>query len=418
VSVEAVTGRYGMPVSDRIYLHIGVPKSGTSYVQRRLLANKEQLAQEAGLLFPGQNWGDQVLAVRDLRRIRGGRDRRGAWKRLRQEMAAWSGTSVISMEWLCAADRATIERIVADVAPAQVDVVVTARDLGRTVAAAWQEYLQNRREWTWEDFLTQLGSPTSRETPAGSHFWGQQDLTDIVERWAGVVGAEHTHVVTLPHPGAGPDVLWERMAQVLGFDPARFCAEGVLNVNESLGLQSAEIMRRVNPLTRRDGLGYTEYRSGFKQALGKDVLAHRRSQESRVAVPPEQQGWIREVAARHQASIAASGAHVVGDLADLEPVFAPGRQPSDVPAEELLDTAAEALNEVSQRWLAARTDLRHAEAREERLSAELAAARARLAEVEAHPVRFAVRRRAEGLRGLPARLPSRVRARLRGGVAR
>ncbi|MQW75695.1 hypothetical protein GHK92_07410 [Nocardioides sp. dk4132] len=401
-------------MSDRIFLHIGVPKSGTSYVQRRLLANKEQLAQEAGLLFPGQNWGDQVLAVRDLRRIRGGRDRRGAWKRLRQEMAAWPGASVVSMEWLCAADEKTIERIVADVAPAQVEVVITARDLGRTVAAAWQEYLQNRREWAWQDFLTQLGSPTTRETPAGSHFWAQQDLTDIVTRWSGIVGAEHTHVVTLPHPGADPGVLWERMAQVLGFDAARFAEEGERDANESLGLQSAELMRRVNPLTRRDGLGYTEYRSGFKQALGKDVLAHRRRLESRVAVPADQQGWIREVAARHQASIAASGAHVVGDLGDLAPIFADGRQPAEVPAEEILDTAAEALNEVAQRWLATRTELRHAEARERELSAALAAAQARVAELEAQPVRFAVRRGAEGLR----EVPDRVRARLRGGAER
>jgi len=397
-----------MPVSDRIYLHIGVPKSGTSYVQRRLLANKEQLAQEAGLLFPGQTWGDQVLAVRDLRKIRGGRDRRGAWKRLRQEMAAWPGASVVSMEWLCAADEATIERIVSDVAPAQVEVVVTARDLGRTVAAAWQEYLQNRREWTWEDFLTQLGSPNTRETPAGSHFWAQQDLTDIIARWSAAVGPEHTHVVTLPHPGAGPDVLWERMAQVLGFDAAHFSAEGERDANESLGLQSAEIMRRVNPLTRRDGLGYTEYRSGFKQALGKDVLAHRRGLESRVAVPPEQQGWIREVAARHMASVAASGAHLVGDLTDLEPVFTPGRQPSEVPAEEILDTAAEALNEVSQRWLAARIEARQLAARERELSDELAAAQARVAELEAAPLRFAVRRGAEGLRGAPGRFRARL----------
>ncbi|NPC95902.1 hypothetical protein [Nocardioides sp. zg-DK7169] len=396
-------------MSDRIYLHIGVPKSGTSYVQRRLLANKEQLAQEAGLLFPGKTWGDQVLAVRDLRGIRGGRERRGAWNRLRKEMAAWSGSSVVSMEWLCAADEETIARIVADVAPAQVEVVITARDLGRTVAAAWQEYLQNRREWTWEDFLAQLGSEQTRETAAGSHFWAQQDLTDLVTRWSGVVGPEHTHVVTLPHPGADPDVLWQRMAEVLGFDPARFAAQGERDANESLGLESAEVMRRVNPLTRRDGLGYTAYRSGFKQALGKDVLAHRRSLESRVAVPEDQQGWIREVAARHIASVASSGVHLVGDLTDLEPVFAPGRQPSQVPAEEILDTAAEALNEVSQRWLATRTELRRLQARHDRLSADLEAARARVAELEAHPVRFAVGRRTDRARRLPALVRGRVR---------
>lgn len=398
-----------MPVSDRIFLHIGVPKSGTSYVQRRLLANKEQLAQEAALLFPGSAWADQVLAVRDLRRIRGARDRRGAWNRLVREMAAWPGASVISMEWLCAADEATIARIVADVAPAQVEVVITARDLGRTVAAAWQEYIQNRREWSWEDFLTQLGAADSRETEAGSHFWAQQDLADLVARWSGAVGPEHTHVVTLPHPGADPDVLWQRMAQVLGFDAERFAAQGARDANESLGLESAELMRRVNPLTRRDELSYTEYRSGFKQALGKDVLARRRGLESRVAVPEHHQSWIHQVAARHIEAIAGSGAHVVGDLTELEPVFASGRQPADVPDAELLDAATEAINDISRRWLADRTALRRVQNRHDRVRTELAAARLRVADLEAHPVRFAVRRRTEGVRDLPARVSRRVR---------
>jgi len=46
-----------------IYLHIGTPKSGTTYLQSRMEANRER-AREQGLLWPGPRWGVQVEAVR------------------------------------------------------------------------------------------------------------------------------------------------------------------------------------------------------------------------------------------------------------------------------------------------------------------------------------------------------------------
>ena len=56
-------------MSQRVFLHVGLPKSGTSYVQRVLSENRERLMDEARLLFPGESWHDQVQAVRDVRQI-------------------------------------------------------------------------------------------------------------------------------------------------------------------------------------------------------------------------------------------------------------------------------------------------------------------------------------------------------------
>ncbi len=51
-------------------LHVGAMKSGTSYLQSRLFANKAELA-ERGLLLPGSGWGDQVRGVLDVLGRRG-----------------------------------------------------------------------------------------------------------------------------------------------------------------------------------------------------------------------------------------------------------------------------------------------------------------------------------------------------------
>ena len=52
-------------MATRLVLHVGVMKSGTTFVQRVLLANRDRLA-EHGVLFPGKQWRRQVVAVRDL----------------------------------------------------------------------------------------------------------------------------------------------------------------------------------------------------------------------------------------------------------------------------------------------------------------------------------------------------------------
>ena len=47
-----------------VYLHIGGPSTGTTYLQRLMAANSEVLAQN-GFLLPGRSWRDVVLATHD-----------------------------------------------------------------------------------------------------------------------------------------------------------------------------------------------------------------------------------------------------------------------------------------------------------------------------------------------------------------
>lgn len=335
-------------MSQRVFLHVGLPKSGTTYIQAVLGKNKRLLKERDRLLYPGATWGEQVNAVRDLRRMKMPPYQRaavlGSWDRIVAEMASWTGDSVFSMEWLCMATPGQVQRVAKDLGFAEVHVVFTARDIARTVPAAWQEFSQNRSTWRWPEFLAQVAGDAPMDTPAGSAFWNQQDLQLLLDRWSSVVPAERVHVVTLPQSGADPAELWRRMAQVLGIEPVGYDLTD-LGANASLGLESAELMRQVNLRLADHRLPMHAYNKVFKQKVAKQILARRKGQESKVLLPAEYHDWARTRAEQQIDAVKRSGAQVLGDLEELRPVLPTGSGTStaEPSPEAVLDAAVDAL---------------------------------------------------------------------------
>lgn len=340
-------------VARRVFLHVGLPKSGTTYVQAVLAKNKAEL-QDHGLLYPGDRWAAQVNAVKDLRNL--GHDAsvtvEGAWDALVKEISAWDGDAVVSMEWLCASTPDEIDRIVHDLGRDSLHVVFTVRDIARTVPAAWQEFMQNRQVWTWSDFLASLTGESSRPGPR-KRFAAQQDLREILPRWLEKVPVEQVHVVTLPQRGAHPAELWHRMVRVLGLPEDGGYVLDDLGANQSLGMESAELMRRLNVRARRAGIGLAAYNRVFKRQLGKQLLAARKGRESKVELPARYHAWAGVEAEEQIAAIQQAGVQVVGDLDELRPVLpeAP-RKATKQPVPEadrdaVLDAALDALFELA-----------------------------------------------------------------------
>ncbi len=334
----------------RVFLHVGLPKSGTTYLQAVLGKNKKPLKQRASLLYPGATWSRQVDAVRDVRRMKLPPSQKavvaGAWDRMVTEMQDWPDTAIMSMEWLCMASPGQIQRIAKDLEDTELHVVFTVRDVGRTVPAAWQEFSQNRSTWRWPEFLEQVTGEDPMETSAGRAFWGQQDMELLLARWSSSVPAERIHVITLPQSGADPAELWRRMAQVVGIDPEGYDLTE-LGSNASLGMESAELMRRLNVRLKEQGLSIPAYNGLFKHKIAKQILATRKGQESKVLLPAEYHDWARATAEQQIRAIESSGAQVVGDLDELRPVFAAssGAQTvaSEPDADAVLDAAVQAL---------------------------------------------------------------------------
>jgi hypothetical protein len=157
------------------------------------------------------------------------------------------------------------------------------------------------------------------------------------------VPAEQVHVVTLPQAGASAGELWSRFATVLGIDGALFDASG-RGSNESLGRESTDLMLRLNEVARANEVDWATYEDMFKRALAKRGLSKRRHVESPPRrLPPELQEWAKARTAEQIRAVQASGAHVVGDLAELEPVLFAVADEVETGTEGVLAAALEGL---------------------------------------------------------------------------
>lgn len=321
-----------------VILHVGTMKSGTSYLQRRLDAHRGELRSH-GVLFPGNGWGEQVHAVGDLLgRGRLGGDstkRNGAWARLVDEVVAHPGPAVVSVELLGAAGPRRIEEAVSSFGGREVQVVVTARDLNRSLLAMWQEGLQNGRTIGWDDYLNDV----REETGQGARFWREQDLVRLARRWSEQVGRDQFTLVTVPPPGSDPEELWRRFCAAIGIDP-RWCAP-VPAANESLGAASAAVLLRLNTLLAEHDLPWQDYHALVKRLLAKEVLAARRGQEPPLGLPVAR--WVRRRSRDMLEGLQRLDVRVVGDLRDLTPVAVPGTRPGRVSAAATTEAAVAGL---------------------------------------------------------------------------
>lgn len=328
-------------MAERVVLHVGLMKSGTSFVQQVLGANRDVLASQ-GVLYPSP-WRRQVAAVRDVA-ARGGDGQPplsdgGAWRSLVEEVRAWPGTAVISMEFLGPRRAPKARQIIADLAPAHVEVVITVRDLARTVPAMWQETLQNRGTLPWPEYLAGVREEDRDQPGPGRAFWKRQDAPGITRAWQTAAGHDEVALVTVPRPGAPVDLLWQRFASVLGTDVAGVDLE--VSGNPSLGLVSLELLRRLNQRLEEGGEQLTP--RGYERVV-KHLLAKRgltgRADDPRLGLD---EAWVLERGARELERLRALQPRVVGDLDELvcEPV--PGADPDDVSTDQLLGAGVDAL---------------------------------------------------------------------------
>jgi hypothetical protein len=333
-----------------LYLHIGLHKTGTTYLQHVMRANRDALAEQ-GVFFPGGEQVGQMLAVWDLfgRRPRGAQDGRinGQWAALSQLVNGdETPVALVSEEYLSLATVAQARRAVASFPGTEVHVVVTARDIGRVAVSAWQEEVKNDKTWTWDEFAAAIRDPGARARNPARGFWLRQDLPAILETWRAAVPAERIHVVTVPPPGADPAELLGRFAQLVGFDHTPLPHEPKWN-NQTLGIAGTEVVRRLNErLDHR--LNQRQHDRVVKLTLVPAM--GRRLGSSRFGLPPDQVDWAQSWSHEALTQIDKAGYQVVGDLTDLVPVRQAGvRRPDDASTEELLEAAMTALGELAER---------------------------------------------------------------------
>jgi hypothetical protein len=316
----------------KVFLHLGLPKTGTTYLQTVMWADRERMRAQ-GVLLPGRERRDHLWSTRIIREdpnLPTYEERvRESWGVLRQEIAAWDGTALISHEFFAGAAPEQARRMVAELAPAEVHVVVTAREPVGLYSGGWQESLKNRDART----MTEFAEAEVSENPMSVWNWRTLDLRLVLERWSQAVPADRVHVLPLPPPGSPRELLWQRFAGLVGLDPDSFDLSPTFP-NESMGVAEAETLRRVN-LHLKD--------EDFERPFDRGVYIRTFLADERLATRDGERYWptdailaeCRERAAAAVAHVEAAGYDVIGDLHDL-------LVPDELPTRRSVDSVTEA----------------------------------------------------------------------------
>ena len=333
----------GRRVPPRLFLHIGAMKTGTTFIQELLEANRHEL-KEAGYLFPGEHFSDLTNAVRDLLFSSDDAEVQeqtsGKWAQLVDEIVSFEGkATILSMEFLSFTDAEGAARVLDSFPGHEVHVILTVRDAERAIPAQWQTSTRNGAKVTFPKFVQGTRRVVEGKQSGGRGvriFQRTQGIPRMLETWTPLVGPERLHVITVPPSGSDPALLWKRFARVVGVRPTK---AGVLPsvANVSLGHPSSELLRRVN--LELGEVQPVDYWIVVKSQLARRVLGDRSDEERPVrlhrpgvAMARQWNGVVREAISQH-------GVRLVGSLDEL-PVEPPG---PDLPKELYRPTERELL---------------------------------------------------------------------------
>ncbi|MGO3326480.1 sulfotransferase family protein [Gordonia sp. (in: high G+C Gram-positive bacteria)] len=329
-----------------VYVHVGLPKTGTTHVQSRLWRNRNH-AMAAGLLYPGVNMDDHFHAATHLQPERyldwARPEHAGAWSAMVEQMRQWPQRSLVSHELFANAGADRIRRLVADLSFAdEVHAILTVRDLGRQVPSVWQENVKNQRRATLDEFLASISA--GPEAPGDEPFWEFQDYRRILADWSAVIGAERVHVVTVPAKGTSKpgDGLWERFLRVIDLDPARL-PEPTVRDNSSLSASQTEFLRQLNTRLQPTDVEWSRYERLVKHVLIHEVMSNIDA-GAPVGLAAGQVDWVADYSDELVSAIIDGGYPVSGTVDDLR-VAPGGTDSAPLTDGQVFDAALDAIAE-------------------------------------------------------------------------
>ena len=319
-----------LPVGSRI-LHIGPPKTGTTALQAAFHLGRDRTERQ-GVHYAshGRHAMTAVLA---------GIQQPSPWTNDRKPPSSWNWNRllgdirgskarrvVLSSEFFADATPEAIRRVVGEIGPDQIQIVVTLRPLAKIMASQWQQYVQNQLTIGFDDWLDGvLNRPRGKVTPT---FWKRHRHDELVARWAEVVGPDRLTVVALDD--ADRDMVLRVFERLTGLAPGTLITEPDLS-NRSMTVPEIEILRAFNATFKKERLPAPLY----SRIMRFGAAAYMRTRppgadEARIELPEWAVGPIENLAREMMASIRASGVRIVGDL-DRMTVVSTTRGPETAP---------------------------------------------------------------------------------------
>jgi hypothetical protein len=300
----------------RCILHVGCPKTGTTYLQDILWGSSDALARQ-GFRMALDDADDHFLLTLALRgrydpEVDSPRGRDVLERLARDLRSPRPEHVVISHELLASVEADRVHELLDLLDDYEVHVVITARDLARQIPAEWQQQVKTRAQQPYGRFVNRVVNRRAR------HFWAVQDVPEIAARWGRDLPPERVHVDTVPPRGSAPEVLLARFCTAIGLSPFGLSRESA-RMNQSLGYEQTELLRRVN-IALGDRLPHPRdgYNHIVKFWFAEEVLAQQPASQP-LTLPGRCADWCVSAAKDMVVHVEQAGYQVHGDLDELIP---------------------------------------------------------------------------------------------------
>lgn len=327
------------PARERLALHIGPIKTGTTYLQRILAGQRRSLAR-ANWLYPGPSVS-QTPAITGLlgRRApwgpfqhRGGYAKK--WCPLSRRLGAWSGHTLLSCELLAGCNERQIDELLRALDRPAVDIVITARPLVSLLPSLWQAHVRGGSSLTAEAYYGHVAHVWA--SGQGSRHERGLSLSTLVSRWRTHARVARVVVVTAPTT-TEPDTLWTRFGTAVGLPETQINLplrdeDGF--VNRGLGCAQLRLLRALAAEWRRRGLEGYALASQLRPVIER-MQSHREQGLGGARLVLHSKLWRQRVAqwaAEDTAKLQRMDVDIVGDWTDLTP-------PVDESIEDMPDPA-------------------------------------------------------------------------------
>ena len=295
----------------RLLIHIGLPKTGTTYLQASIWAHKGRLRRQ-GILLPLRSTFSHYVAALELSDTLPPHlaSFKGTLDRLIDRINEWDQDIVVSHELFTTATAEQIAGFKSRVRAEEVHLIVTARDVVRQVSADWQETVKNGYVFDYGRYVTDL----VRDDP-GTFFWRMQNLRSIIDRWAVGLSPDHVHIITVPPKSAPPDELWRRFCSVIGFSADEFPGAEQPR-NQSMGIAGTEFIRQLPEFVgSREPITPQFRQVQIKRYLAQTVLAE--FEDEPIGLQPEHIEFFVAKSRDYVNYVREHRFHVVGDIDSL-----------------------------------------------------------------------------------------------------
>jgi hypothetical protein len=309
-----------VPAGSRI-VHIGPHKTGTSGVQAALDLGRRDLERQ-GVHYAsfGRHSMLAVLAALGLPSP-WARDRRppARWRwelLLRNVRMSKAERVILSSEFFSDATPASAARLVQELDPERVQILVTLRPIAKIIPSQWQQWVQNLVTTALDEWVDDLLAHAHDDQP--NLFWRRHRHDQLIQRWADVVGPERVTAVVVDDRDHG--MVLRVVERLTGLEPGTLAVPDDLT-NRSLTLPEIEVIRAFNIAFKAQNLPRPLYsrvmRFGAASLLelGEPAGDEPRIELSEASIEP-----IEALAREIVDGIRSTGVRVVGDLDALTAV--------------------------------------------------------------------------------------------------